>query len=181
MKIDLATEKSVLVELSGEDLNAFDLTFDALDYENEQTRRAVESIMRCVREETGRCFAPERLQIDVLPNRTGGCLMIFTDCSARSGSLSAALFQTDSIDDLIDAARQLQRRGRSFEPSMLLQKGETFSLLLLSASAQTIRFLSEFAAYTPLNKIRLAVFREHNQTLIAQNALEILSGKRAKL
>lgn len=181
MKIDLATERSVLVELSLEDLSAFDLTYDALDYKNEQTRRAVERIMECVREETGKSFAAERLQIDVLPNRTGGCLMILTDCAARQQTPEPALFQSDSINALIDAARVLKKQNLPAMKSSLLRRGNTFSLLLDPASAQTVRLLSEFADYTRLNRAEIAAVSEYQQTLLAENALEILGGAGTQL
>ena len=54
MKIDAIDEKSILVELSKEDLSKSEITYEELDYANERTRKLVQRILETIRLETGK-------------------------------------------------------------------------------------------------------------------------------
>ena len=89
MKIDIATEKSILVELSKEDMSFYDITYEELDYSNIPTRKIIFEIIEQIKEETGKTFDfTDNLQIDVMPDSIGGCLIIFTDCTENGRAVS---------------------------------------------------------------------------------------------
>ena len=182
MKIDIATEKSILVELSKEDMSFYDITYEELDYSNIPTRKIIFEIIEQIKEETGKTFDfTDNLQIDVMPDSIGGCLIIFTDCTENSKAVSvcspSAVFETREIDDLIDCARTIRKSKSSFPQCDLFENLGIYTLVVRNCSAGLKRIISEFASGREADEFEISRIAESQHCLAEINGLEILCGK----
>lgn len=175
MKIDAIDENSILVELSKEELSKNEVTFEQLDYANEKTRALVRSVLEKIRTETGRCVSKDgALEVDVMPNSSGGCLMLFTENRAEAQSEGTpAVFKTDEIDNLIDFSRRL--KGESSR-SALYRYSDSFFLFAPELSAFQLAVAGEYFETVKLKEEELNVLTEIGECLIQKNALAVLQG-----
>jgi|GEM_PF-96086 len=124
MRIEAITKRKIVVELSADDLDALDITYDALDYASVETRRVIWVILDRVRESTGCDIDPSgQLLIDAMPRPAGGCILFFTirgGCAEpcvcgspervlRKQEQLVIAFEFDEINALLDCAAVYHR------------------------------------------------------------------------
>ena len=84
MKICAPCENKIVVELSAEDMEALDITFDDMDYANIETRRVIWTLLDRARVELGRDIDPcARMLIEAQPEESGGCVLSFTELEEK--------------------------------------------------------------------------------------------------
>ena len=180
MKIDLAGEKSVLVELSKEDMTEFNITYDDLDYSNVPTRKVLFCIMEKIRLETGKTIGQtDKLKIDVMPDSKGGCLMIFTDCAGEELVVKKEdlAFICEDINNLIDCARALKKSGLACPETSLYSSTDGYILTTSNCNNLQKKLISEFAKCERVSILDLERIREYGECIKSGNALEVLCGK----
>ena len=178
MKIDAIDEKSVLVELSKEDLSKSEITYEELDYANERTRTFVRKILETIRLETGRTgFESGSLEVEVMPDSFGGCLMIFKEKkeSAFTEEDKTSVFFSENINDLIDCARVLKGLEAPEKSGALYCADGTFFLLLSGYPGKKRSVLSEYLEEAAFTEERLGFLKEYGKCLIESDALAVLS------
>jgi len=198
MRIEALTGSKVVVELNANDMQQLNITYDALDYADVDTRRVIWIILDHVRESTGCDIDPSgQLLIDAMPRPDGGCILFFT---IKSGESALELlscpsqrvlrkqqqllitFEFDSIDALLDCAAAYARmhgdeHDRLFSQSELYQQGLQYRLLLSPAQQSDAlqQFFCEFARCCGENILTAAQTREHWQP-IGQQCFAHLGG-----
>ena len=178
MKIDAIDEKSVLVELSKEDLSKSEITYEELDYANERTRTFVRKILETIRLETGRTvFESGSLEVEVMPDSFGGCLMIFKEKKESNFAEEdkTSVFFSENINDLIDCARVLKGLEAPEKSGALYCADGTFFLLLSVCSSKKRSVLSEYLEEAAFTEERLGFLKEYGKCLIERDALAVLS------
>lgn len=178
MKIDAFDEKSILVELSKEDLSKNEMTYEQLDYANEKTRKLVRSVLEKIKLETGRFVSNgTSLEVDVMPDSFGGCLMIFKESeeSRTEKGGETSVFKTDEINNLIDLSRRLQKENPPIEKTELYFFDETFFLFLKKATTVQKAVAAEYLKPLFLNEAKLLSIKEAGRCLIKNKALETLA------
>ena len=154
-----------IVMLSREDLSQLDITYDTMDYANIETRRVIWTILDRVRASTGRDIDPSgNLVIEAAPDSSGGCVLMFTVPSLRSGigtvvsrSASTQIFEFESLNDLLDALctvgiseKKLFTDGKKFRAEFPTEK-----------IAFCRRIIEEFGRFVGSDNITVAVTHEH--------------------
>lgn len=180
MKIDIAGEKSILVELSKEDMSEFNITYDDLDYSNIPTKKILFKIIEQIKLETGKAFDnTEKLQIDVMPDSSGGCLLIFTDCANNMIAIASQsyTFYTSCYDDLVDCARAFSKKITDYPDSSLYKFKDTFILHVSNCNDFQKATLFEFADYCNVDEAEKERLDEYADCIIKKDALKILCGK----
>lgn len=201
MRIEAITRRKIVVELSAEDLDALDITYNALDYASAETRRVIWVILDRVRETTGCDIDPSgQLLIDAMPRPTGGCILFFTLRGAepfgpavapeqvlRKQEQLTAVFEFPDINALLDCSRACAGglRGESerlFTRSELYTLGERFRLLACPARepAAMKRFFSEYAVFCGEDSFAADHTREHWQPVGESQSFERLGGRPAE-
>ena len=176
MKLELATAHQILLELSKTDLLRFDLSIECLLLPSAQTRAQICRLLSAVSTETGQTFRLGRdAHVDVLPDLTGGCLLIVSDCVCMETDAAPRAFFASQIDDLIDAARAVCPIFASICVT-LLDTGGGFLLLTDCLNQQTGRLLSEFLCPVHLSDGMRAVLRERSRVLLDKAPLSALCG-----
>ena len=177
MKIDLASAHQILVELNREDLQLFDLTVEQLDPFSENTRRILQQILRTIAQETGSEYQLRQYSnVDVLPDKVGGCLLIISDCEKRQTQMQTVrCFFADEIDDLIDLSRAVCKDCE--DPRItLLQTPQGFLLLSPRLSVPCRRLFAEFLQPMRIDEDTLALLQERCSVLLRDAPLSVLSG-----
>lgn len=175
MKIDAIDEKSILVELSKEDLLKNEVTYELLDYSNEETRRLVRSVLEKIRLETGRTVSDiGSLEVDVMPDSFGGCLMIFRE-SESPETEKVSVFVTEEINDLIDFARRLKAENAMIEKTELYRFERTFVLFAEKVSAAQHAVACEYLEPLFLSEAKALSIKEACECLLKSSALKTLS------
>ena len=131
MTIDIATERSVLVELTAEDLKKMNLTYEQIGVDQCGTENAWRKILREIKRYTGRMYSGSEVEIDMLPSKTGGCLLIVTSPFQKAEEMnSAALCFFEEEDDLLDFLSEFSRGDKDFSFELLRFKSGNFAVLL---------------------------------------------------
>ena len=187
MRIEAITGRKIVVELSSEDMDHLDITYEALDYASVETRRVIWIILDHVRESTGCDIDPSgQLLIDAMPRPTGGCILFFTikgsgsadpfsyantaERVLRKQEQLMAAFEFDGINALLDCASAYVRSLRSeserlFTSSELYTNGSRYRLLLCPAQELSLirQFFGEYAAFCGEDAFAADRTREHWQ------------------
>ncbi len=114
MTIEIATEQSVLVELTAEDLQSLHLTYEQIGSAQSKTVKAWKTILQEIRQRTGRVYSDREVEIDMLPSRSGGCLMIVSLPHAMKTEFVdlCVLEDCDALTDYLSAARRFKALHR---------------------------------------------------------------------
>lgn len=175
MKINLLDEKSVLVELSEEDLSKNEMTYEQLDYSNHKTRAFVEKVLESVRAETGNnVFASRSLEVDVMPSSSGGCLMVFTEAEPSG---EANFFSAESMDAFLDFARALSSVKKTCRSNLFEGEDGRYFLELENPETAERTLALEFLEPVELSSFERRAFAEHAKCVLEGCALEALSGE----
>lgn len=79
MNIHSENSRNIIIELSPDDLEGLDITFEDMDYSNIETRRVIWTLLDLARIELGRDIDPSsRMLIEVSAAESGGCVLCFT-------------------------------------------------------------------------------------------------------
>lgn len=178
MKIDAIDEKSVLVELSKEDLEKRRITYEELDYANERTKNLVRNILETIRLETGKAvLSCSSLEVEVMPDSFGGCLMIFKQGKENAGveTEQTTVFFSENINNFIDSARALKNLEAKEQSDSLYRADGTFFLLVSGCCGKKRCVLSEYLDEASFDEARLNSLREYGECLIEKDALTVLS------
>jgi len=188
MRIEAITGRKIVVELSAQDMEQLDITYEALDYASVDTRRVIWIILDHVRESTGCDIDPSgQLLIDAMPRPTGGCILFFTIKGASAADpfeLSApervlrkqeqllVAFEFENINALLDCAAAYARISPGedetlFSKSELYTHGTRYRLLLCPAQelSRVIQFFGEYARFYSEQSFAAERTREHWQPL----------------
>ena len=187
MRIEAITRRKIVVELSPEDMDTLDITYEALDYASVETRRVIWVILDRVRESTGCDIDPSgQLLIDAMPRPAGGCILFFTlrggtaepiaepfvnacepERALRRQEQLLAAFEFPDLDALLDCASAYARSGGEalFTRSELYGErcGPRFRLLVCPSqeSAAVRQFFSEYARFCGEDDFAAQHTREH--------------------
>lgn len=186
MEITLVSADKLKISLTRQDLDELDISYSSMNYADEATRSALLKLLEQAKHEAG--FSPRgsKLFIEVYQNDEGGCEMYFT-CIRKPARLSdskdvisPAVFEFENVDDLIiGASKALKRYGHRIYKSSLYLMGERYRLLVYHldySDKLSVYFLSEFGTILGNDEILAAYTIEHGREIIADTALDILSG-----
>ena len=147
------------VTLTKEDMRKYDIAFEALDYENAETRRTLRCILEEAKRRVGFEAANDKLYIQAFKDKSGGCELFVRRAPREKKSL---LFRFSAAADLLRACARLQNCGFSGESRALLGDDEKWYLSLSADGADGFIFLSELGTALPHSE---AFLTEHTRLL----------------
>lgn len=175
MKIETTDNNCILARLSSEDLDSLELTYDELRFSNEKAREALQKILDEAQTEIGNCFdEAKKLKIEVLPDCSGGCLIMFLPCCEED--TNTAVYETESIDNLLDLAAVLKSENLLPENSGLYEKDGIYRLTVTDISERVGLLLSEYLTSVYSDGLLLSRTQEAFRCVYNRNALKILGG-----
>ncbi len=122
MELLRINERKLKVTLTVEDMTAYSLTCEKIDYDNTETRRAFWCILDEAKHKTGFDAASDKVYVQVFPSRGGGCEMYVTKLTDPQGEpppitlkkelfVEKALFRFDKLEDMLSACACLIECG----------------------------------------------------------------------
>lgn len=160
MNIEIATAHSVLVELSADDLCAWGLSFDSMDWENARARNVLRWILCEIRAKTNCGFATQTTQVDLLPARNGGCLLIVSSADEEPAEQRADVCALENIDALLDCLAWLHTGKPGLNRSELFRREGVYFLIVFGADDERCNRLREFGTLQRITPYQLELLRE---------------------
>lgn len=115
MTFETLNDNVMLVELSGDEMEKFHITYESLNGDNEKTQTALKNLL-CRIDADNRISKGENVLVEALPTENGGCFFIFTFTrinkrryKVKRNDMSLIL-QTDNLDDLLDFVSAVKNR-----------------------------------------------------------------------
>lgn len=167
MDIQPIGNNKFIIGLSSDDLKNLDITYEAMDYSDIETRRVIWTILERVRNSTGRDIDPSgNLIIEASPDGSGGCILIFTVPFSHSdiGTVisknnSTQIFEFENSDCLLDVISAV---GRVPDESRFFTDGKKFRLEIPLVISSFFRHTAEeFGKFIGNDRLTVALTHEH--------------------
>ena len=165
MNIEVVTERSVLVELSEAELSAWELSYETMNDHNEQAKAAFRTILCEIHRQTGRALLPQALEIDLLPSRGGGCLMIVSATGERQFQHGALVCTITSTDALLDFFATMQRFHKIAALIDGYKRRDAYDLIVGESAQETLLLLREFGTVWRADDVEIARIKETGERL----------------
>lgn len=180
MKLDLLHNGSLKILLTEQELNAFGLTFDDLDYANQSTRAALHCLLDAAQQETG-FEGGDNLLVEALPV-DGGCLLLVTPSGPKrhvrtKRAAGPYVYEFSTAEAVLALAHSLGRSAPEPPSSSLYQFGDGYRLVVYPGTSATPRLtslLSEFAYSAGEGDSAAAYTAEHGRVISVGDALSRL-------
>lgn len=179
MKINAPKEKYIFIELSRKDMEKLNLNYEDMDYSDEETRRAIYSVLSQAKASLNQDFElSDTLRVEALPRDDGGCLLFFTIAQKKRRyrvlSKSDITYASDKIDALLDFSASMKKDAKTEIKSSLYYFDGCYYLRLRGRlHSSFILKINEFA--TPVRKSEMPSLNDC-RCIIEERALEILGG-----
>lgn len=186
MEIIRINDSKIKVTLNDDDMDKYDLSADAMDYDNTETRRVIWQILDEAKHRTGFDAARDRVLIQAYPGRRGGCEIYVTQLSPdkREGELRGrvSVFRPDSAEELFAVCRKIGKSGRHYESALYSEGGRYYLLvrehlqdsILQREKLSPLSFAEEYAERIQ-GGVFLAYIKERGECLIAHDAIETVA------
>lgn len=178
MKISAPKEKYIFIELNRNDMEKLHLSYEEMDYKNEETRKAIFSVLREAKMSLGQNFElSDTLKVEALPRDNGGCFLFFTISGKKKryrcfGKESEIVFGFDNIDFLIDMTASMSTDERKNVSSKLFSDGRKYFLLIKGRLYHSL--IMKLCEYGYPLKNDDKPFLSEKKCIIDKNALVIL-------
>lgn len=185
MKIIAQTDNRICIELTREDMEELDITYDELDYANIETRRVLWTLLDEARHELGRniCLT-QRLLIEAVPDHDGGCSIFFTVMEQTEGkNQSKQLIKgirqrivctSDKIDNIGKLSKALSGLGGILK-SELYGNGGKYRLIIQMESVFTGDINAVICEFCDIEDDSVIPYTyEHWKRLMSPDAVGIL-------
>ncbi|MBR2954111.1 MAG: adaptor protein MecA [Clostridia bacterium] len=127
MIFETLNENVMLLELSGDEMEKFHITYDTLNCDDENTKNILKSLLYKIDTEN-RISKGEKVLVEAMPTENGGCFFILTFTRKRKTvyrlkrNNASAIFHTDTIDNVLDFLSAIRNK------EIADQKIEVFSM-----------------------------------------------------
>ena len=180
MKISCVSETVTVIELSPKEMEKYEFNIENSDYSSPHTRKALWSIIDEASKLTGKNVEVNQgLEIDLLPDIKGGCLLIISQGTPKTKYLLSAencsIYESSDINSFLDFAKAVKNLDKSAEASFYYFKG--VYRLILNSTHKAVHILTREFGLNSLDYLKTAdKTREAFNCLIESDALEILGG-----
>lgn len=185
MELILISDSKLKIMMTSEDMSAYDLNFENLDYDNTETRRAFWNILDEAKHKTGFDAASDKVFIQLYPSKSGGCEMYVTKLgvcyNGGSGDMLPAentkisyqprknankglsakkrteIYKFENVDWLIKVCGQLYLRGYEGESAVYADLVKNMYFLCLSESV-------DYTGYTNPNFNEYSFIKEFGKS-----------------
>ena len=115
------SKNKIVAELTKQDMQELDITYDQMDYSNIETRRVIWTVLEKLRQFSGRDIDPSgNLLIEAVAGRDGGCVLCFTVSEQERGTRkisppvltkneSGIIYEFESLNTLLDMIKNVGR------------------------------------------------------------------------
>lgn len=191
MQISSPAENRIVVELSAQDMQELDITYDDMDYSAIETRRVIWTVLDAAGKVLGRELDPSRkMIIEAMPLGSGGCVLCFTMLETAVRAKRPMLIKQaanlicdfDSLDGLYNAVRNCAADAEYMHSSLYESNGK-YRLIINTPfdMKQLERHFCEFAACRKCENLEADFTREHWNLIAESDAIGTLTCRKNQL
>lgn len=180
MKISCVSETITVIELSKEEMSGYDFNFEKSDYSSPHTRKVLWSIIDEASKITGKNVEVNQgLEIDLLPDIKGGCLLIISQGTPQARRLFSeneiGIYESKDINCFLDFAKGAKWCSEGAKSSFYYLDG--IYRLILESPEKGLHILTREFSLTYIDFLSYSdkTYEAFN-CLIESNALEVLGG-----
>jgi negative regulator of genetic competence, sporulation and motility len=187
LKIEKIDEKTIRILLSAQDMEAYHITYEQMDYNDLATKRAILNIIQQVRQKANIAVEFSKLFVEAFPNDDGGCILYvnvsdsFTAAPVERKTTSfdtPLVFEFDSLNLLTAACSRLWIHDNHLmiKTSLYLYE-KKYRLLLYTycrMEQKIIQQLQEYGHYIGKGAVVAAFVKEHAKTILSEHAVETI-------
>lgn len=132
MDLILISSTKLKIMLTPDDMAAYSLTCDNIDYDNTETRRAFWDILDAAKHKTGFDAASDRVFIQVYPSKSGGCEMYVTKLMKRDEAIrrdDMKLYDKKCMADSPPVSLKVERNAPEHSDYNVYSFGEMYHML----------------------------------------------------
>lgn len=180
MKISNISDSITVIELSPQEVSKYHISFEAEDYNTPFSRNALWTLIQEAERLSGKALKIDSLlEIDFMPDIKGGCLMIISEGTESTSFSSEKLYESDSIDSIIDFSNAILSFKNTF-PCDLYRRENFYFLISDNFDSATDILAKEYCLKISDNPIEIESIKEGCSAIIKGSALEILGGAFSK-
>lgn len=188
MNIELLDSSRLNITLKSLDLHNLGLTFEKLDWRNDQSRIAIKGLLGRASSETGFNSIGQRLLIEAAPYSDGGCILKFTILSKKDSQnfkkyrikhrTIPVAYEFKNINDILSLLEKSYNQTLfSCKSRRIYRFDDRFFLILyptrkIELSAQII--LNEYGRLYRKGKPAIAVIEEHGEIIADNQSINLL-------
>lgn len=167
------SKNKIVAELTKQDMQELDITYDQMDYSNIETRRVIWTVLEKLRQFSGRDIDPSgNLLIEAVAGRDGGCVLCFTVSEQERGTRkisppvltkneSGIIYEFESLNTLLDMIKNVGRDNLSPD-SRIFKKENRYRIMFRCAPAPEYqRRIEEYGRFIGQNPTLSAHTAEH--------------------
>ena len=193
MELLLITATRLKIVMSNKDMKKYEITCDALDYSDSETKRVLRSILDEAKQKTGFDTEGQQIYVQVFPSKDGGCEMYVTRTSLHTKNTlpvpvhntvrqRATIFKFKNTTDMLEACRHLQTQHLCCTSQAYCDlDGDACYLVIFGGKEDAFgrdpMYLSVANEYGSLIKgeYGCAYLHEHCRCICGLDAIEVLS------
>lgn len=184
MTIDKIDDKKLLISLTDDDMQAFDLRFNQFLWSDIHSRLVISNLLSLAKAETGFHIDKNRLMIEVIP-KLDGCMVFFTVLGNKAATArkrfriktnaDPLIYVFDDFENIIRAVAQLRTAKKNIFNSRVLRYKDKYFLILytktLLSTADSMA-LKEYSKFNYQGKIATSRISEYGTVMINEQAVE---------
>ena len=149
MTFEALNDNVMLVELSGDEMEKFHITYDSLNGNNEITQSALKSLLQKIDVEN-RISKGERVLVEALPTDNGGCFFIFTFTRINKRRYRvkrndiSLIFQANCLNDFLDFVSTTKKGMKINQNCQAYQIDSNYFLFIPKGSDRLNAVVREF-------------------------------------
>lgn len=172
MTFEAMNKNCMIVELSAEEMEQYDITYDTLDQKNAHTKSFIKKILSHACESQYNSLSNcRKITVEALPVGDGGCFFILTFVSSPKGRYRVkrpcenVTLEVKSMDDLLDFVSAVKKkRSKTCECEIYRYKDRYF-LTVPDCPKIFSPMMREFGIVLPEIHEKFSVFREHGNLM----------------
>ena len=185
MTVDTINENKLRICLDARETRQLFGSFEKIDYNDPDTRLALNLILREALPEADFTLNCQRLYVEVSPALSGGCNIYFTKTNSKgkryklsNSAFYLYIFEFSSCQDAINASKQLvnSKKAYSYE-SKFYKFGSKYRMIISSSQATSdiTGLFKEFSELLSNEDFEKQKTLEYGKEIISENAVNVLS------
>ncbi len=185
MTVDTINENKLRICLDARETRQLFGSFDKIDYNDPDTRLALNLILREALPEAEFTLNCQRLYVEVSPALSGGCNIYFTKTNSKgkryklsNSAFYLYIFEFDSCEDAISASKELMKSKTSINfDSKFYKFGSKYRMIISSnqTANDLVGLLKEFSQLLSNEDFENQKTLEYGKEIIGEKAVNILS------
>ncbi len=148
MIFESINDNVMLLELSGDEMDKYHLTYDILN-DNEKAKSALKALLYSI-DKKHKLLKGEKILVEAMPTDNGGCFFILTFSQRRKivyrikKNNISAIFYTDSLDNMLDFLSVVRKSRITEQKTEAYSNGNSYFLYIPKTSNELNTLICEY-------------------------------------